>query len=84
MDKQPNSHNCLVCGVRLVSMFLLFLTPAICLSEESFVGQWLSERRTPAGIGKTLELSSDGRIRLSQGLVIGYERPSRPTWVRTE
>lgn len=37
------------------------------------VGLWLSEERTAAGMGQTLEFSSDGRLRLSQGLVIGQQ-----------
>jgi len=43
---------------RLISTPLVLLTPAMCLSEESFVGQWLSEKRAPSGIGKTLEIEN--------------------------
>ena len=56
-----------------IGLVLLLLTGHVSLSAESPVGLWLSEERTEAGIGKTLEFSSDGRIRLSQGMVIGQQ-----------
>lgn len=42
-------------------------------AAEPPVGLWLSEQRSAAGMGKTLEFSGDGRLRLSQGVVIGEQ-----------
>lgn len=59
---------------RLISSSVLLLwTASLSLSAESPVGLWLSEKRTESGMGRTLEFSSDGRIRLSQGVVIGQQ-----------
>lgn len=48
-------------------------TAWIAVSAEPPVGMWLSENRTRAGMGKTLEFSSDGRLRLTQGVAIGHQ-----------
>ena len=57
----------------MTALVLLCLQCWPAFSAEPPVGQWLSEKRTAAGMGKTLEFSSDGRLRLSQGVVIGYQ-----------
>lgn len=54
-----------------LSIPLLLWVPPI--AAESIEGLWLSEQRTPAGMGKALEFSADGRMRLSQGLAIGEQ-----------
>lgn len=56
-----------------VLLLVLFSTAHRPLAAQSLVGLWLSEERSESGMGQTLEFSDDGRIRLSQGIVIGEQ-----------